>query len=140
MHRFLEPVMADYATALGEIRNGRKEGHWMWYLFPQLRGLGESTMAWHYGIEDLAEARAYLEHPVLGECLLELTRAVLELPEHNVQRIFGWPDHMKFRSCMTLFAQVSQDDVFIRALEKFFDGEEDPLTLERLRKNGEYDD
>ena len=132
--------MADYATALGEIRNGRKEGHWMWYLFPQLRGLGESTMAWHYGIEDLAEARAYLEHPVLGECLLELTRAVLELPEHNVQRIFGWPDHMKFRSCMTLFAQVSQDDVFIRALEKFFDGEEDPLTLERLRKNGEYDD
>lgn len=108
----------------------------MWYIFPQLRGLGRSTLAWYYGLEDLAEARVYLDHPVLGPLLREITAAVLALPEADPARVFGWPDNMKFRSCLTLFAQVSEDDLFVKTLDKFFGGEQDPLTLELLEENG----
>lgn len=123
--RFIEPQNTSYAIALEEIRSGRKVSHWMWYIFPQLRGLGQSTLAWYYGIEDLCEAKAYLEQPVLGLRLREITQAALELSETEPMKIFGWPDNMKFRSCMTLFAQVSEDDLFAKVLDKFFGGEED---------------
>ena len=120
--RFLEPQKISYAIALEGVLNGRKVNHWMWYTFPQLRGLGQSALAWYYGIEDLDEAKAYLTHPVLGQRLREITQAVLDLPETDPMKIFGWPDNMKFRSCMTLFVQVSEDDLFTKTLEKFFAG------------------
>ena len=138
LNRFLQQQDADYPAALAEIRRGRKESHWMWYIFPQLRGLGQSTVAWYYGIADLGEARAYLEHPVLGRRLREITQVALECGETNAVRLFGRPDNMKFRSCMTLFAQVSGDDLFDRALERFFDGQPDRMTLQLLqKKNGD---
>lgn len=134
--RFLEPQRTAYAIALEEMRSGRKSSHWMWYIFPQLRGLGRSTSAWYYGIEDLEEAKAYLAHPVLGQRLREITRAVLELPETDPVNIFGWPDTMKFRSCMTLFAHVSENDLYARVLDKFFGGQEDDMTLKLLSQKG----
>lgn len=134
--RFLEPQRTAYAVALKEVRSGRKTTHWMWYIFPQLRGLGQSNAAWYYGIEDLGEAKAYLAHPVLGQRLREITQAVLELPESDAMKIFGWPDNMKFRSCMTLFAQVSKNDLFVQALDKFFDGQKDFVTLDLLKQKG----
>lgn len=134
--RFLEPQKTSYAIALGEIRNGRKASHWMWYIFPQLRGLGQSTSAWYYGIEDLAEAKVYLEHPVLGRRLREITQAALDLSEKDPILIFDWLDNMKFRSSMTLFALVSEDDLFAKTLDKFFGGQEDSMTLELLKQKG----
>lgn len=134
--RFLEPQKTSYVIALEEVRNGRKVSHWMWYIFPQLRGLGQSNVAWYYGIEDLSEAKAYLAHPVLGRRLREITQAALDLSETDPIKVFGWPDHMKFRSCMTLFAQISEDDLFVRALDKFFGGQEDSMTLELLKQKG----
>ena len=136
IERFLEPQKTSYAVALNEVRNGRKVSHWMWYIFPQLRGLGQSTSAWYYGIEDLDEAKAYLEHPVLGQRLREITHAGLDLSETDPMKIFGWPDNMKVRSCMTLFAQISEDDLFVKALDKFFGGQEDSMTLEVLKQKG----
>ena len=134
--RFLEPQKTSYAIALEEVRNGRKVSHWMWYIFPQIRGLGQSNVAWYYGIEDIDEAKAYLEHPVLGQRLREITQAALDLSETDPMKIFGWPDNMKFRSCMTLFAQISEDDLFVRALDMFFGGQEDSMTLELLKQEG----
>lgn len=136
IERFLESQKTSYSIALEEVRNGRKVSHWVWYIFPQLRGLGQSNVAWYYGIEDLSEAKVYLEHPILGQRLREITRAALELSEKDPMKIFGWPDNMKFRSCMTLFAQVSEDDLFARALNKFFGGQEDSMTLELLKQKG----
>lgn len=136
IERYLEPQRTAYAIALEEVRSGRKSSHWMWYIFPQLRGLGQSNPAWYYGIEDLEEASAYLAHPVLGQRLREITQAALELPETDPMKIFGWSDNMKFRSCMTLFAQISEDDLFTRTLDKFFGGQEDAMTLELLRQKG----
>lgn len=136
IERFLEPQKTAYPIALKEVRNGRKVSHWMWYIFPQLRGLGQSTSAWYYGIEDLDEARTYLANPVLGQRLREITQAVLDLSETDLMKIFGWPDNMKFRSCMTLFALVSEDDLFKKALDKFFEGQEDSMTLELLKQKG----
>lgn len=137
LERFMKPQESAYPVALAEIRGGKKVSHWMWYIFPQLRGLGQSNLAWYYGIEDLAEAKAYLEHPVLGRRLREITRAALELPESDPMKIFGWQDQMKLRSCLTLFVQVSEGDLFVRALDKFFGGQQDFMTLERLRQEGE---
>ena len=108
----------------------------MWFIFPQLRGLGQSNVSWYYGIEDLYEANNFLAHPVLGQNLREITEITLELHETDPAKIFGWPDNMKFRSCMTLFAQVSEDNLFVRALDKFFGGQTDPLTLELLKQKG----
>ena len=136
VERFMEPQKDAYAIALEEVHRGRKVTHWMWFIFPQLRGLGQSNDAWYYGIENLQEAKEYLEHPVLGRRLREITQAALNLPESDPMQIFGWPDHMKFRSCMTLFAQVSKDDLFKKALDKFFGGQADSLTLELLKQKG----
>ena len=136
LQRYTEAQKQDFDLALEEVRSGRKRSHWMWYIFPQLRGLGQSNVAWYYGIENLDEAKVYLEHPVLGQRLREITQTALELSETDPMKVFGWPDHMKFRSCMTLFAQISEDDLFAKALDKFFDGQGDSMTLELLKQKG----
>ena len=103
LNRFLQAQSYQYETALKEIQNGRKQGHWMWYIFPQLRGLGQSSMAWEYGIADLGEAKAYLAHPILGVRLLEICNAALNTSSNNAVEVFGFPDNLKLKSSMTLF-------------------------------------
>ena len=122
-----------YQNVCAELRNGRKEGHWIWFIFPQLRGLGHSAMATKFGISSRPEALAYLDHPVLGPRLRECTRLVNLVEGRELNRIFGYPDDLKFRSSMTLFASVASDNqVFQDALDRYFGGQPDPLTLERL--------
>lgn len=133
LDRFLTAQERAYPQALAQIRAGRKTGHWMWYIFPQLRGLGYSDTAWFYGIENLAEAKSYLAHPVLGARLREISAELLKLPETDPARIFGWTDSLKLRSCMTLFAQADETEpVFNKVLDKFYEGQPDSLTLEKL--------
>ena len=133
LDRFLKAQEHIYHTALREICSGRKESHWMWFIFPQMRGLGMSDMAYIYGIADRAEAEAYLAHPVLSARLNEITEVLLALDESNPNVIFYGIDAMKLRSSMTLFAAVSEDgSVFHRALAKFFGGRADQRTLELL--------
>jgi uncharacterized protein (DUF1810 family) len=116
-----------------ELSNGRKATHWMWFVFPQIAGLGHSSMAQRYAIASLDEARAYLAHPILGPRLRELTALVNGVDGRSASAIFGWPDDMKFHSSMTLFARAADDDaVFRQALEKYFGGAEDPGTLQRI--------
>ena len=122
-----------YDQALAELRRGRKVSHWMWFVFPQLAGLGRSAMAQTYAIGSVAEAQAYLEHPVLGARLLECTHAVAGHHGLRAEQIFGGIDAMKLRSCMTLFAAADpQQPVFRQILGRFFDGEPDPETVSRL--------
>lgn len=133
LKRFLEAQNPLYPRVKAELRSGQKTGHWMWFIFPQLRGLGRSPMANEYGISSREEALAYLQHPILGERLRECTRLVHAVEGRSVNEIFGYPDDLKFRSSMTLFANVSpQDQIFKHALEKFFEGEPDRLTLQLL--------
>ena len=131
--RFLTPQGGAYSEALSEIRRGRKRSHWMWFVFPQVEGLGHSSMARRYSIKSLEEARAYLEHPVLGPRLLECAEAVLGVQGRTVEEIFGFPDHLKLRSCATLFAAASPPgSVFHRLLDKHYRGEPDARTLTLL--------
>ncbi len=133
LERFVAAQEPVYENAVAELRAGRKTTHWMWFVFPQLAGLGSSAMAHHYGIASLAEAAAYLEHPVLGARLRECTRLVNRIEGCGIERIFGYPDNLKFHSCMTLFAHASAENaVFREALAKYFEGREDPLTVARL--------
>ena len=118
-----------YATALAEIRAGRKVSHWIWYVFPQLKGLGRSDYAWYYGIADSKEAAAYLVHPVLGARLRECCEALLAQKSRDALAIFGSMDYPKVRSCMTLFAAVSHDPLFLQVLDEFYDGSQDRRTL-----------
>ena len=129
------PVHAQYFdTALAEIRDGRKESHWMWYIFPQLRGLGYSHAAQYYGLAGLDEARGFSADPLLGENLRTITRALLEQPVRNAFSIFGDTDAMKLRSCMTLFALADPDcGLYAKVLEEFFGGKRDQKTLDLLR-------
>ena len=132
LDRFVEAQAPVYDKALAELKAGRKQSHWMWFVFPQIAGLGHSPMAQHYAIQNLAEARAYLAHPLLGARLRECTRAVITVTGKTAHEIFGSPDDLKFRSSMTLFAHAAPDEnLFRAALEKYFDGE-DPLTLREL--------
>ena len=133
--RFILAQEKDYATALAEIRQGRKRSHWMWYIFPQIEGLGHSSMARHYAIRDLAEATAYLAHPVLGSRLIEISRALLSLPGSNATAVMGSPDDLKLRSCMTLFSLVAgADAVFSQVLTKFYHSKADERTIEIARR------
>ena len=133
LQRFVDAQFGVYDDACDELRAGRKASHWMWFVFPQLRGLGHSAMAQRYGIASLDEARAYLAHPVLGPRLRECTRLVLQVKGRTIHEIFGSPDDFKFRSCMTLFGFAAPDeDGFARALDKYFGGEPDPRTLALL--------
>jgi uncharacterized protein (DUF1810 family) len=131
--RFVQAQDGKFDGALCEVKQGRKTSHWMWYIFPQLRGLGYSSMAMHYGITGEAEAQAYLAHEVLGPRLNTICEAVLALDGKSAYDIFDEPDDMKMRSCATLFAQVSKaDSVFHKIIDKYFDGEFDQRTLEML--------
>ena len=134
LHRFLRQQKQMYAVALQELQAGEKESHWMWYIFPQWRGLGESPMAYNYGIIDLEEARAYLDHPVLGARLTECCETLLTHKDKSVEDIFDDVDAMKLRSSMTLFQTVAgENSVFSRVLEQFFDGQPDQETERRVR-------
>ena len=134
LDRFLQAQTTSYLTALAEVRAGYKCSHWMWYIFPQLKGLGMSSMAHYYGIEGAEEARAYLMHPILGARLREITLALLNVEDKTAQEIFGWTDAMKLRSCMTLFnAVASGDDLFQKVLEKYYNGEPDERTLSLMK-------
>jgi uncharacterized protein (DUF1810 family) len=131
--RFVEAQRTSYDRALAEIVGGHKRSHWMWYIFPQLDGLGSSAMSRQYAIHSVAEAEAYLRHPILGPRLEACAAAVLAVHGRTAVEIFGSPDDRKLRSCATLFAQVSPDDsVFHRVLDKYFAGEPDAATLRGL--------
>jgi uncharacterized protein (DUF1810 family) len=131
--RFVRAQETAYTQALSEIRSGRKRTHWMWYIFPQLDGLAFSATSKHYAIKSLAEAKAYLEHPLLGPRLRECAEAVVRLEGRSAAEIFGSPDDLKLRSCATLFARVSPpDSVFHRLLAKYYQGVPDGRTLQLL--------
>ena len=133
LQRFVDAQDPMYATVCAELRRGRKEEHWMWFVFPQLRGLGSSPMANRFGISSRAEAEAYLRHPVLGPRLRQCAELVNLVEGRAIEEIFGYPDHLKFRSSMTLFAQVAtNNEVFASAIRKYFSGQYDPQTLGRL--------
>jgi uncharacterized protein (DUF1810 family) len=132
LERFLSAQQGNYEQALAELRAGRKTSHWIWFVLPQLRGLGRSTMAHEYGIAGRAEARAYLAHPVLGERLRECVRAMLAHADKSATRILGDIDALKFRSCLTLFEAVSEDPLFDQALQAFYSGKRDAATLALL--------
>lgn len=135
LERFVEAQVRDYSMALNEIRNGYKCGHWMWYIFPQLKQLGKSSMSRYYGIENIDEAKEYLLHPVLGTRLKELCRTLLEVDSDNPYTIMGTVDGMKLCSSMTLFSEAEDgDDIFDKVLSKFYDGKKDCSTLELLRR------
>ena len=138
LKRFTETQEQDYDQALKEIRNGRKTSHWIWYIFPQLRGLGRSYMSDYYGIRDLEEAKAFLQDPYLGKNLKEISEALLKLDSSNATQVMGIPDDMKLKSSMTLFVCADPEtDVFEKVLEKFYNGRKDQRTLEMLSKENE---
>ena len=133
LKRFIDAQEPKYATALKEIENGKKQSHWMWYIFPQLKHLGRSDTALFYGIENLAEAEAFYKHPVLGSRLMNISKALLALDSDNATQILGSPDDMKLKSCMTLFSSVQNaDPIFEMVLQKFYHGQEDKQTLELI--------
>ena len=133
--RFVEAQEEDYEQALSEIGSGRKRSHWMWYMFPQFEGLGISWTSRRYSVKSVAEAEAYLAHPVLGPRLVECAEAALRIEGLSAIEIFGSPDDMKLRSCATLFACVSSEgSVFHRMIDKYFHGERDDRTLQLIGK------
>ena len=135
LSRFLKAQEQDYEQALREIRSGRKRSHWMWYIFPQIQGLGFSPTAQYYAIRDLQEARDYLAHPVLGTRLKEISSALLDLNGLSASEIFGYPDDLKLRSSMTLFRMADLNEpVFLEVLEKYYDGKPDVRTVELAGK------
>jgi uncharacterized protein (DUF1810 family) len=133
LNRFVLAQDRVYKHVVSELKAGTKMSHWMWFIFPQIRGLGHSPISIEYSISSRDEAQAYLQHPLLGPRLKECTQLVLQIEGRSALEILGEPDDIKFRSSMTLFAQVSSDDdIFQRALDKYFDGVPDRLTLDRL--------
>ena len=135
LNRFIDAHLRDYPNALSEIRNGRKQSHWMWYIFPQIAGLGTTEISTYYSIQNIEEARAYMEEPLLRSHLLEISEALLELETDDANQIFGFPDDMKLKSSMTLFSQACPDmDVFQKVLDKFFSGIKDQKTIDLLQR------
>ena len=133
LKRFVDAQEPVYQEVLKELRAGKKRSHWIWFIFPQIAGLGSSPTAQRYAIASIDEALAYLGHPILGARLRECTAIVNRIEGRTASEIFGWPDDMKFRSCMTLFAQATtENQVFRDALEKYFSGEADQQTLRRI--------
>ena len=133
LQRFVDAQEPIYGTVIEELTAGRKRSHWMWFIFPQLRGLGSSPTAVRFAISSVDEARAYLDHELLGARLRECAGLVARIEGRSAEEIFGWPDDMKLRSSMTLFAHAANDNAeFVAVLEKFYGGEEDPATLARL--------
>lgn len=133
LERFVEAQNPVYEQVCAELQSGRKRSHWMWFIFPQLAGLGSSTTAVKFAISSLNEAEAYLKHPTLGPRLEECTRLVIRVDGRSIDEILGYPDNLKFRSSMTLFCHIPEaNPVFTEALQKYFEGKLDPLTVERL--------
>ena len=133
LQRFIEAQNSCFERVCGELREGRKQSHWMWFIFPQLQGLGRSPMAIRYAISSKQEAQAYLDHSILGPRLRHCTELVLSVEGRSIQHILGTPDDLKFRSSMTLFmTAASENTLFKAALEKYFAGEPDRLTIQRL--------
>ncbi len=137
LKRFLDAQEPSYAMALSEINRGRKETHWMWFIFPQIQGLGFSETSKFYAIKNLREALAFLNHPVLGTRLVKICNELLKLESNNANKIFGSPDDMKLKSSMTLFSSLKEaDPVFQLVLDKFFNGAKDSRTLELIGMHG----
>lgn len=131
--RFIQVQEKDYPIALEEIKRGKKQSHWMWYIFPQIQGLGHSPTSKNYAIANIEEATEYLRHPILGIRLIEICNELLKLDNNDAHSIFGSPDHRKLKSCVTLFSQVpNASPIFKSVLDKFFDGEPDYRTLRKL--------
>lgn len=134
LNRFLDAQSPVYKQVRRELRQGHKDSHWIWFVFPQIAGLGASPMSRKYAITSLKEAKAYLEHSVLGARLRECVELVNGIEGHSIHEIFGYPDDLKFRSSMTLFAHAIADNrIFMEALHKYFDGTFDPMTLEQIQ-------
>lgn len=134
-NRFIQAQERDYIRALSEVNNGRKKSHWMWYIFPQFEGLSSSTTSKRYSIKSIAEAKAYLNHPILGTRLKECAKAVLCVENRSAQDIFDSPDDMKLKLCATLFAYISPSgSVFEQLLDKYYQGERDAKTIHLLEK------
>ena len=133
LQRFVQAQEPRMDDVLAELAAGRKRTHWMWFVFPQLRGLGHSQMAWHFGLQSRGEAVAYLAHPLLGPRLRECVELVLAVEGRSAHAIFGSPDDLKLRSCLTLFREIDGiDGGFGKALDKYFDGQPDAVTLQLL--------
>ncbi len=136
LHRFLDAQEGVYDTVLAELRAGRKSSHWIWFIIPQIAGLGHSSMAQQFAIGSLDEAKAYFQHPILGPRLRECTQLVLNVEGRSAEEIFPYPDNLKFRSCMTLFMTAATDNpLFKNALLKYFDGQPDQLTIQVLARH-----
>ena len=133
VERFIDAQKEDYDMAFREISNGKKRNHYMWYIFPQIKGLGRSSTANYYGIDDLEEAREYMENEYLGNNLISISKELLKLETNDPVEIFGHTDSKKLRSSMTLFELVSESDVFPLVLEKYFDGKRDQSTIELVK-------
>lgn len=132
LERFVKAQEGSYEIALNEIRQGQKRSHWMWYIFPQIKGLGYSSTAQYYAIQDENEAENYLNHPILSKRLMEISEELLKLDSNNASEVFGYPDDMKLKSSMTLFSLVSEQEIFEKVLDKFFGGKIDRKTVEIL--------
>lgn len=131
LERFLTVQQTYYRVALDEIKSGQKRSHWMWFIFPQIEGLGRSETARYYAIKDLNEAKMYLENHTLGGNLIEISKALLDIESNDATEVMGWPDNLKLRSSMTLFALAKPEcEVFQKVLDKFFQGERDQKTIE----------
>jgi uncharacterized protein (DUF1810 family) len=136
LERFITAQAEVYPTALSELKHGRKESHWMWYIFPQLAGLGSSATAKYYAITGVEEAQEYLRHPLLGKRLRECCEVLCSLPASDISDVLGYPDNLKLCSCMTLFENASDDpDVFVCVLQKYFGGKRDNVTEHLLGLN-----
>lgn len=135
LNRFIEAQQYSYENAERELKNGRKQSHWMWYIFPQLRGLGRSYNSTFYGLSGKDEAIAYLEHPILSERLRNVCKAILGLDTSDARSVFGGIDSSKLRSSMTLFDMVAPDDLFAAVLDKYYDGHRDRRTIELIGNN-----
>ena len=134
LKRFVSAQEEVYDRVLAELRNGDKQSHWMWYIFPQLDGLAHSTTSKYYAIKSREEAIAYLNHPILGTRLRECADIILAIEGKTVSEIFGYPDNLKLKSSMTLFSNATTDSIFARVLDKYFQGERDEKTLQLLKK------
>ena len=134
LEQFVKAQEGSYEIALKEIKQGRKRSHWMWYIFPQIKGLGYSSTVQYYAIQDKKEAENYLKHPILSKRLVEISEELLKIDNDNASEVFGYPDDMKLKSSMTLFYLVSEKVVFKRVLEKFFCNELDKRTVEILKE------
>jgi uncharacterized protein (DUF1810 family) len=133
LSRFINAQETIYESVLAELRSGQKRSHWMWFIFPQIEGLGHSPTSKYYAIKSLDEAREYLNHPILGSRLVECAEIILGIEGRTASEIFGFPDDLKLRSCMTLFSCAAEaDSMFDRVLEKYFDGKQDNETLKLL--------